>query len=294
MMRRVAAAVAAVVTLAGATDAAAAGQKQVATKAVGQQRAAVKTYWSAARMRRAIPAALAQAGARAVPRAAAALAADEVPGDYTVAPLSAHGKVFFTSGGLDYVCSGTAITSANRSVVWTAGHCVNEGPGAFHTNWAFVPAYRDGARPLGTWAARRLLTTQRWRASGDVGAGLGAAVVSADGATTLNDRAGGRAIAFNGSRSLSVTAFGYPAFAPYSGGRLWTCASPVTGSDASVTPAAMAISCDLTAGASGGGWVAGGAVVSVTSYGYAARPDVLYGPYQGAEAQALFAAAQTG
>ena len=66
----------------------------------------------------------------------------------------AHGKVFFTDSGVNYVCSGTALTSGNKSVVWTAGHCVNEGPGAYYTNWAFVPAYKDGARPYGTWAAR--------------------------------------------------------------------------------------------------------------------------------------------
>ena len=49
--------------------------------------------------------------------------------------------------------------SANRDTVLTAGHCVNDGPGAFHTNWMFVPGYRDGARPYGTWTARDLLTT---------------------------------------------------------------------------------------------------------------------------------------
>ena len=55
------------------------------------------------------------------------------------------------AGRLDYVCSGTALLSGNKSVVWTAGHCVNEGPGDFATNWEFVPAYKDGTR-----AARRL------------------------------------------------------------------------------------------------------------------------------------------
>jgi hypothetical protein len=40
-----------------------------------------------------------------------------------------HGKVFFSDGAYNYVCSGTALTSGNESVVWTAGHCVNEGPG---------------------------------------------------------------------------------------------------------------------------------------------------------------------
>ena len=42
----------------------------------------------------------------------------------------AKGQVFFTMGGSNYVCSGTAAASGNQSVVTTAGHCVNEGPGA--------------------------------------------------------------------------------------------------------------------------------------------------------------------
>jgi hypothetical protein len=56
------------------------------------------------------------------------------------------GKVFFTLGGSDYVCSGSSTTAANRSLVQTAGHCLNEGPGDFVTHFTFVPAYADGAR----------------------------------------------------------------------------------------------------------------------------------------------------
>ena len=86
---------------------------------------------------------------------------EEVTTPYTQAPTSTHGKVFFTLGGGDYVCSGTALLSGNKCVVWTAGHCVNEGPGAFATNWEFVPAYKDGAAPLGAYVAENLFTTLR-------------------------------------------------------------------------------------------------------------------------------------
>ena len=53
----------------------------------------------------------------------------------------------------------------------------------------------------------------------------------------------------------------------------------------------MAIGCDMTGGASGGGWVVGNAVHSVVSYGYGDQPNVIYGPYQSTEARALFDAA---
>ena len=48
------------------------------------------------------------------------------------------GKVFFTLAGTNYVCSGSSTVSANNGLVQTAGHCLNEGPGAFATNFTFV------------------------------------------------------------------------------------------------------------------------------------------------------------
>ena len=58
------------------------------------------------------------------------------------------GKVFFTLGGTNYVCSGSSTVAANNSLVQTAGHCLNEGPGAFATNFTFVPALRRRRRPV--------------------------------------------------------------------------------------------------------------------------------------------------
>ena len=65
------------------------------------------------------------------------------------------------------MCSGTALLSGNKSVVWTAGHCVNEGPGDFATNWEFVPAYKDGSAPLGVYVAEDLITSSAWANQGD-------------------------------------------------------------------------------------------------------------------------------
>ena len=209
-------------------------------------------------------------------------------GEWSGAYPATHGKVFFTDGGVDYVCSGTAVTSLNRSVVWTAGHCVNDGPGAFHTNWLFAPAYRDATRPYGTWTARELLTTAGWGERGDISYDLGAAVVGPNGGVALGDAVGGSGIAFDGARAQTYTAFGYPAAPPFSGERLHTCTSAYGSSDAGTSPPTMAIGCNMTGGSSGGGWEAGGSVHSVTSYGYADQPGVIYGPYQGADARALY------
>jgi hypothetical protein len=256
-------------------------------KAVEQSRAEVVEYWTAERMRNAIPLDVVDgAVAKKRPRLAYPFTRYE-PETYN----PAHGKVFFSDGASNYVCSGTALASGNESVVWTAGHCVNEGPGGFYTNWAFVPAYRDGARPHGTWTARELLTTSAWGNSGDFGYDLGAAVVNTNGGATLTDTVGSRGAAFNQSASQHYLSHGHPAAPPFNGERMYVCEADLGTRDNSASPATLGIGCDMTGGSSGGGWVVGNAVLSVNSYGYSNQPDVMYGPYQGSVAQQLYATA---
>lgn len=227
--------------------------------------------------------------------------------DPAAPPVRMHGKVFFTipRGGEagDYVCSGTAVNSRNRSVVWTAGHCVFE-PGegvGYATNWAFVPGYSGGrgeASPFGEWPARKLATTGGWRRHSSLRRDLGAAVVTRNAAgQRLGDVVGGRGIGFGQPRARRYEAFGYPAISPpleFDGQREFEC----TGAPVEVDnrpplpgPPPSGIRCDMTAGASGGGWIADGTLLSVTSYGYPAEPsraDTLYGPYMAGAAKRLY------
>lgn len=259
-------------------------------KTVDQTRAEVVEYWTAERMRSAIPLDLTTAGPGGKHGKAAIPFTRYEPQPYN----PAHGKVFYSDGAFNYVCSGTALTSGNESVVWTAGHCVNEGPGAFYTNWAFVPAYKDGARPYGTWTARRLFTTAAWGQSGNFSYDLGAAVMSTSGGSTLTDTVGSRGAGFNRPAQQRYLAHGYPAAPPFSGGRMYICDSNLGTRDPSTSPQTMGIGCDMTGGSSGGGWVVGNDVLSVNSYGYSNQPNVMYGPYQGSVAQQLYTAASSG
>ena len=259
----------------------------VKAKAVGQDPAQVAAYWTKARMRSAKPVAKVQGGGK--PARSAYPFTRYEPTTYD----ARHGKVFFSDGGSNYVCSGTAITSGNESVVWTAGHCVNEGPGGFYTNWAFVPAYKDGARPYGTFAATRLQTTTGWGNGGDFSVDLGAATVglSASGAT-LTDTVGGRGLAFDSAANQRYLSHGYPAASPFTGGRMYICDAQLALRDGG-SPQTMGIGCDMTGGSSGGGWVtSGGQVASVNSYGYKTLRNVMFGPYQSTASSQLFAAAQ--
>ena len=269
-------------------------EARVEQKTVTESASSIESYWTAERMRAAIPAEQRFGGAAArAENAALPWTSEEITTPYTQAPTSTHGKVFFTLAGNDYVCSGTALLSGNKSVVWTAGHCVNEGPGAFATNWQFVPAYKDGSAPLGVYTAQNLYAPTAWANAGDFSYDLGAAVVGPASGSTLTDRVGGRGIAFNYNRSQNFQSYGYPAAPPFTGERLWRCNSPLQTSDNSANPATMGIGCDMTGGSSGGGWIVGASVYSVNSYGYDNQPDVMYGPYQGSVAQSLYNAASS-
>ena len=265
----------------------------------GQSSGAVARYWTAERMKQALPAAR---GSRPVPAAAkaakgdgpsTAVASTEVPLPYP----SAYGKVFFTSNsGINYVCSGSALASANQSVVWTAGHCVNEGPGTFYKNFLFVPAYRDGNAPYGKFAASKLLTTSGWSSSGQWGVDLGAAVVGTNASgQTLSAAVAEVPIVFGAARNQAYRVYGYPAAKKFSGQRLRVCQTAWSLDDGSANPATMGARCDMTGGSSGGPWVtAGGAVAAVVSYGYSSLPNFLFGPHLELEAQSLYAAASSG
>ncbi len=253
-------------------------------------------YWTSERMEAAVPAdGLAPEG---TPSAAdvekgepltvqgAAPAAEAAPA--AAGAQDTVGKVFFTQGGQDYVCSGNAVASDNGSTVATAGHCVNEG-GTWATNWVFVPGYDHGEAPYGTWAATDIVSTDEWVSSEDISYDVAFATVEPEsGSATLESAVGSTSIAFNRERGASYTAYGYPAAAPFDGESLESCSG--TASDDTIGGTlSQGISCDMTGGSSGGPWFLGdGAQNSVNSFGYNGQANVMYGPYFGAEAQSAY------
>ncbi|WP_281964126.1 hypothetical protein [Serinicoccus marinus] len=89
---------------------------------------------------------------------------------------------------------------------------------------------------------------------------------------------------------LTFDAFGYPAASPDDGEELWRC-SGVAGQDTRGTTDHR-LPCSMTGGSSGGGWITGGVLNSVNSFGYQGERDVMYGPYFGSTAQQVYNAAQ--
>lgn len=265
-------------------------------------------YWTSDRMRAAIPGDV--LASKALERGKSSSAADVLQGPKTTVtgtkgkpslaqpadPVAHIGKVFFTLGGQNYVCSGNVVSASNKSTVATAGHCLNEGPGKFATNFVFVPKYKDGVAPYGAWSASEYFTPTQWSVGGDISYDTGFAAMDPrqDGAL-LEDVVGGSGVAFNEARGLKYTAYGYPAAKPFNGERLWSCTGTATNDTTNPQFGTQGIPCDMTGGSSGGPWFIGsgsdGFQNSINSYGYTPKP-VMYGPYWGAAIQkAYFSAA---
>jgi V8-like Glu-specific endopeptidase len=216
---------------------------------------------------------------------------------------AAVGKVFFTLGGADFVCSGALVASKHAYVVLTAAHCVRNSRGQWATNWTFVPGYRDGTDPYGQYTARRFFVSPRWTGP-DTGserydvAFVRVTPVKLDGARSRRASApAGLPIRFDASQTVAAPSpayvFGYPALPPYSGQYANYCAGRAAGS--ATRPGSVHTSCMMTAGDSGGPWLAGfspqagaGAITAVTAYKLSGNPRTLYGAVLGPSARALY------
>ncbi|HSR94667.1 MAG TPA: hypothetical protein VLK56_07350 [Solirubrobacterales bacterium] len=242
-------------------------------------------YWTAARMRRAQP--LDQ------PRGAGltALASFAPTPEPAVPPHSVNGRLFVRQGKQDGFCSATAINSASRKLVLTAGHCVNTGPQApaGQSVWSslleFVPAYSGAAAPFGAFIAHRrsVFALKQWVRFGNPNFDIGAIVTApnAEGVNVADAVGGGATIATDLSRRQEFQTFGYPGESRWMEG----CDSPYVGDDILTYripgPPTLAIRCHWVPGASGGGWLIdeGTTIDGLTSYGKQTDHLHTFGPY---------------
>lgn len=296
----------ALVPLTAASDAA-----PVVQQTIRQSPAEVESSWTRADFRNAQPRdpvlqAPASVDAAPVPDAATSAARGAFyPTGITQVPQSLHGKVFFRMGLTTYQCSATLVESKNANSVFTAGHCVYDPPtGEWASEFVFVPGYENGLEPFGRFAAISLNTTQGWFANTpsekgtvddsdlDFSEDIAVATLAGSPATALG---GAEKIAFDlDPIGRSYRIYGYPGLPspPYDGERLVACDSTVTRRDPGAPAPLAATPCDMSHGASGGGWVTGGYLNSVVSYVYCdTTPSLcgqIYGPYFSTAAKALY------
>lgn len=223
------------------------------------------------------------------------------------------GKVLFTLGGVNYVCSGSVVSEpvTTVSLVLTAGHCTFDSATGFASNWMFVPDYEHAktfsceATHFGCWTATALVTTLAWSV-GDLNEDYAFAVVGPGGkggqALQLDATVGANTIAFGASHPRQVYAFGYPQASPYNGQSLTYCAGTDT-ADAWGGSTDFGLNCNMTGGSSGGPWFSDfntqtgtGTLTSLNSFRYRGNPTVskyMFGPYFDAYTEATFNAAQS-
>jgi V8-like Glu-specific endopeptidase len=279
----------------------------------------IRSFWTPARMRAAKPLevrpATGSAGAPAgrggseggtprriqpAPPSASASASstfDQVA-DPAAAGLCQNGVIFFEIDGDLARCSGTSVNAPNRSVVITAGHCIDGGEFGGHAHigrWVFVPGYRFGQRPFGIFPAKWLDTTRGWGSDGGENFDVGAAVVARnESGQRLGAAVGGAGIAWNLKANQVFDVHGYPVAPPFDGETQRLCAqTPFLGHDptsfVSSGPLNLAVDCNVTGGASGGGWtIAGNLLNGVTDYGYPDDPATDFGAYFGKEVARLY------
>ena len=234
--------------------------------------------------------------------------------------LRGSGKVWFTIGGSDYICSGSVVKEAktDQAIVLTAGHCVVENDGTFATNFVFIPAfdtkptYTCAGTQYGCWVADALYADKAFATAGGfndtaVQHDWAFAVVSdggLNGTTQLNTAVGdGYPIQYNVDfTGQTLSAFGYPAAKKYKGSDLVYCRGPV-GTDPGTGGTTWSMPCDMTGGSSGGAWAA---TTNTTTYSYGTTTlsslnsyrytgvSNMYGPKFNDRTKATFEAADAG
>lgn len=257
------------------------------------QAATVARYWTPARMRSAKPldriVGQSESAPAAWPGQVASASFASVP-DATQPPFTAAGRVFIKVGGFAGFCSGTAINSASRQLVLTAGHCLYSIlPGHLVPTPAryfdFVPAYTDGQAPFGEFIGRRGLLPRPWLRSLNENFDMAAVLThpNAEGVNVADAVGGGIPIALDRTRDQEYQVLGYP------GGperkHMQECDARFSGDDRLTYPLggppSLGVGCFMGEGSSGGPWLinAGTEVGGITTYGHIKNFTHTFGPY---------------
>ncbi|WP_298131783.1 hypothetical protein [Micropruina sp.] len=200
-----------------------------------------------------------------------------------------NGKVFFSRGGKNWVCSASIVNSEGKSLVWTAGHCLAE-DAVWSSNVSFVPAYSNGTRPYGTWYAKNLTTTTRWFNNHDWAYDVGAATMQANFGYRIADYLSSQGLMWNQTpKTYTAAAFGYPAASPFNGAYLYR----ADGTTADPNNGTLYMYSGLTGGSSGGPWFRNfdgnwGYVNGHNDFIYTNQPVYMYSPYYGNQVADLY------
>jgi V8-like Glu-specific endopeptidase len=231
------------------------------------------------------------------------------------------GRILFSSGGSDWICSGSVVNDASTgngfSIVLTAGHCVYDGNDGWSYNFLYMPnfdaqpSYDCNTRTSGCWRANLLSAHDDFVPGGfgsdetvrvDYGFARVGLRIAGSGTAELDAATGGYGLnTATLANNVTKWAFGYPAEGKYKGNDLVYCSGP-TVEDPYGSPT-WGVACNMNGGSSGGPWITGTTtpavysastlLTSVNSYGYSGL-TYMFGPKFNPETQTVFASAVSG
>jgi hypothetical protein len=223
---------------------------------------------------------------------------------WRTSPYDVNGKLFFTNGGSDFVCSATSVASANgtrnENEIWTAGHCLVNTEANNHvrdSSAVFIPAYNGNLAnfdPFGEFVWNGgAETNTAWLNNRDLTEDEAAMTVGTSSTTgrTLGQAVGWAGFMVNQRPSQQFVAFGYPAASPYNGNNLIEDIAATGAQDGAISGAnatrPIAIGNPMTGGSSGGAWYVRwetggtpGMINGHNDYKYSNQPLAMYSPYQ--------------
>lgn len=219
----------------------------------------VARYWTPQRMREARPLDLA-GPERAGPPAPQATASVRPVVTPTEPPYNTAGRIFFRTGRFGAWCSGTALNTASRRIVLTAGHCLTLRLG--RTRYTaryleFVPAYSRGTAPYGKFVMEEGYVSTAWLRAQNLNFDVGVVVTYPNklGQNVADAVGGGANVALDIARDQTFKIVGYPGTNQQ---RMRKCTGYYSGrnplSAGWFGPAQMLGSCSLAPGSSGGPW----------------------------------------
>ncbi|RAJ41416.1 V8-like Glu-specific endopeptidase [Kitasatospora sp. SolWspMP-SS2h] len=136
---------------------------------------------------------------------------DTAPGTTATAPDDAESRrvgALFSgpTGPGHHFCTASVIDSPGRDLILTAAHCLSSANGV-----TFVPGYRDGRAPYGSWQVTEVYTADGWRHGGDPDEDFAILAVAPRDGRLIEDVLGGNPLGTDASWTAQVRLYGYPA-----------------------------------------------------------------------------------
>ncbi|MFF4363599.1 trypsin-like serine peptidase [Streptomyces sp. NPDC001604] len=107
-----------------------------------------------------------------------------------------------------HFCTASVVYSPHRNLIVTAAHCLN---GSKDGDLVFVPGYRGGQAPYGTWTVRKVFLPDGWAKGQHEDSDVAFAVVENKSGKSVEDAVGGNPfVAGMATGATAVTITGYP------------------------------------------------------------------------------------